>query len=86
MCYTEGRSRVPVTNAGPQGFPPLFRVIFSEAPHKKEETVFDKTKAKVDTLVNDRVSAPIRTSILISCAAFVIAGIALLLVVSRGND
>lgn len=48
--------------------------------------MFDKTKDKVNTLVNDRVAAPIRTSILISCCAFIMAGIALLLVVSRDSN
>lgn len=56
------------------------------SPTTKEETVFDKTKDKVNTLVNDRVAAPIRTSVLIACCAFIMAGIALMLVVSRGND
>jgi hypothetical protein len=47
--------------------------------------VFDKTKAKVDTLINDRVNQPIKTSIAISVAAFLIAGLALILVVKNAN-
>jgi hypothetical protein len=47
--------------------------------------MFEKTKGKVDTLINDRVSAPIKTSILISVAAFIIAALALILVVHGGR-
>ena len=45
--------------------------------------MFDKTKEKLDTLINDRVTAPVRTSMVIACAAFVIAGLALCLVVAN---
>lgn len=38
--------------------------------------MFDKTKTRIETQLNDRVVAPIRTAILISCAAFVLAGLA----------
>ena len=48
--------------------------------------MFDKTKERLDTLINDRVTAPVRTSMLIACGAFIIAGIALLIVVgNRAN-
>lgn len=47
--------------------------------------MFDKTKAKANLLINDRVTQPVRTAVIISCAAFIIAGIALLLVVSGNN-
>ena len=47
--------------------------------------MFDKTKDKVNVLVNDRVTAPIRTSIVISVAAFLIAGLALILVVRNAD-
>jgi len=41
--------------------------------------MFEKTKDKVDTLLNDRVAAPIKTSLAISLAALGVAGLALLL-------
>jgi len=47
--------------------------------------MFDKTKSKIDTLVNDRVSAPIKTSVIISITAFVIAGLALIVAVNNAN-
>jgi hypothetical protein len=47
--------------------------------------VFDKTKGKVDTLINDRVSQPIKISIMISVAAFIMAGLALIMVVKNAN-
>lgn len=47
--------------------------------------MFDKTKAKVDTLINDRVTAPTRTAVVISIAAFIVAGIALILAASRAD-
>jgi len=47
--------------------------------------MFDKTKDKVNTLVNDRVTAPIRTSIVISVTAFFIASLALILVVRNAD-
>lgn len=43
--------------------------------------MFDKTKAKVSTEINDRITNPIRTSVVISVLAFIMAGIALMLVV-----
>lgn len=52
---------------------------------RKRKPVFDKTKDKVNTLVNDRVTAPIRTSIVISVAAFLLAGLALILVVRNAD-
>jgi hypothetical protein len=45
--------------------------------------MFDKTKAKIETQLNDRVTAPVRTSVLIACGAFVIACIALMVAVKR---
>ena len=47
--------------------------------------MFDKTKNKVDTYVNDRVTAPIRTAVIISVAAFIIAGIALMVAVKNAD-
>jgi hypothetical protein len=44
--------------------------------------MFDKTKAKISTEINDRITNPIRTAVVISVAAFIIAGIAL--VISAG--
>lgn len=48
--------------------------------------VFDKARQKVDTLINDRVVAPTRTAVVISIAAFIVAGIALMVAVSRNAD
>ena len=45
--------------------------------------MFEGTKKKVNTYVNDRVTAPVHTAIVISVAAFLIAGIALVIVVNR---
>lgn len=45
--------------------------------------MFSKTKAKVDTLLNDRVVAPTRTALVISITAFIIAGIALVVAVNK---
>jgi len=45
--------------------------------------MFDKTKAKVNTQINDRITAPVHTAVIISVAAFIMAGIALLIVVGR---
>ena len=47
--------------------------------------MFDRTKDKVNTLVNDRITAPVRTAVVISIAAFIIAGLALLLVVTHAD-
>lgn len=48
--------------------------------------IFDKTKAKISTQINDRVTNPIRTSIIIAVSAFIMAGIALILSVVRYAD
>ena len=45
--------------------------------------MFDKTKAKAETFINDRVTAPVRTSVAISITALIIAAIALLVAVGR---
>jgi hypothetical protein len=47
--------------------------------------VFDKTKTKVDTLIKDRVTAPISTSIGMSIAAVIIAVLALAIVVRHAD-
>lgn len=47
--------------------------------------MFEKTKQKAETLINDRVTQPIKMGIIISCAAFVIAGIALMVAVKNAN-
>lgn len=39
--------------------------------------MFDKTKTKVDTLINDRITSPVRTAVIISVTAFIVAVIAL---------
>lgn len=46
--------------------------------------MFEKTKGKVDTLINDRVVAPTRTAVAISIVAMILAGIALIVAVNRG--
>lgn len=47
--------------------------------------LFQKTREKVDTLVNDRVVAPTRTALVVSLAAFIVAGIALMVAVGNAN-
>ena len=42
--------------------------------------MFEKTKAKIETQLNDRVTAPIQTSLIISITALLVAGIALVIV------
>lgn len=46
--------------------------------------LFEKTRGKVDTLINDRVVAPTRTAVVISIAAFIVAAIALIVAVNHG--
>lgn len=48
--------------------------------------MFEKTKGKVDTLINDRVVAPTRTAVAISIVAIVLAGIALIVAVNRATN
>lgn len=40
--------------------------------------VFEKTKKRIDTAINDRITAPITTAVIISVAAFLLAGLALI--------
>lgn len=47
--------------------------------------MFEKTKGKVDTLINDRVVAPTRTAVVISICAFIVAGIALIVAVNHAD-
>jgi hypothetical protein len=47
--------------------------------------MFEKTKAKVNTQINDRITAPIHTAVIISVAAFLMAGIALIIVANKVN-
>lgn len=47
--------------------------------------MFEKTKGKVDTLINDRVVAPTRTAVAVSLVALIVAGIALMVAVSNAN-
>lgn len=44
--------------------------------------IFDKTKARVSTLVNDRITAPVTTALVMSALAFIMAGLALALVIT----
>jgi hypothetical protein len=48
--------------------------------------VFNKIRNKADTLINDRVVAPSRTAVIISIAAFIIAGIALIVAVNHADN
>lgn len=45
--------------------------------------MFDKTKQKIETQINDRITSPVRTGIIISVTAFIMAGIALIIAVTR---
>jgi hypothetical protein len=47
--------------------------------------VFDKTKQRINTELNDRVAAPIKTAVILSSFALVIAVVALFVAASRGN-
>jgi hypothetical protein len=47
--------------------------------------MFEKTKARINTQINDRVTAPVRTSLIISIVTFLVAGIALLAVVTNAD-
>ena len=47
--------------------------------------VFDKARQKVDTLINDRITAPVKTAVIISVTAFILAGIALMVAVENAN-
>lgn len=44
--------------------------------------VFEGLKKRADTLINDRVTAPVRLAVIVSVAAFLIAGIALIVAVN----
>lgn len=48
--------------------------------------MFEKTKGRMDTLINDRVVAPTRTAVMISIVAFIVAGIALIVAVNRSAN
>ena len=47
--------------------------------------MFDKTKARINQQVEDRVTAPVRTALVISLTALVIAGLALVMAVNRAS-
>jgi len=44
--------------------------------------IFDKTRGRVKTLINDRITAPVSTALIISALAFIMAGLALALVIT----
>lgn len=48
--------------------------------------MFDKTRARINQQVEDRVTAPVRTSVVLSLAAIVIAAIALIVTVNRAGN
>ena len=52
---------------------------------EKRLPLFDKTKAKISQQIDDRVTSPVRTAIVISAAAFIMAVIALILGVKRAG-
>ena len=41
--------------------------------------MFDKTKAIINEQINDRITSPVRTAVMIACAAFLMAGLALII-------
>jgi len=47
--------------------------------------IFDKTKARISEQINDRVTAPVRTSVIMSTAAVVIAALALVVAVKNAR-
>lgn len=44
--------------------------------------MFDKTKARMDLLIKDRITAPVTTALIMSALAFIMAGLALALVIT----
>ena len=46
--------------------------------------MFEKTKAKIETQLNDRVTAPVQTAVILSITALIVAGIALMIATSKG--
>jgi hypothetical protein len=47
--------------------------------------VFGGIKKRADTLINDRVTAPVTMAVIVSITAFILAGIALVVVVNRAD-
>jgi hypothetical protein len=48
--------------------------------------VFDGIKKRADVLINDRVTAPVRLAVIVSIAAFIMGGIALIVVANRAAN
>ena len=48
--------------------------------------VFDSIKKRADTLINDRVTAPVRLAVIVSVAAFTVALIALIVSVNHADN
>jgi hypothetical protein len=48
--------------------------------------MFEKTKQRINTELNDRVAAPVKTAVLLSALALSIALVALLVAASKGNS
>jgi hypothetical protein len=44
--------------------------------------IFDKTKARANAFINDRITAPVTTALIISALAFIMAGLALALTIT----
>jgi hypothetical protein len=53
---------------------------------KEKEMLFQKSREKLSEHVNDRIVQPVRTALLISALAFVLAAIALVYTVTRHAD
>lgn len=47
--------------------------------------LFPKTRQKIETQLNDRVTAPVKTSVILSITALTVAVIALMVAVGNAN-
>jgi hypothetical protein len=48
--------------------------------------MLDKTKGKINTLINDRITAPVTTALIVSALAIIIAGIALAMAITGDRN
>ena len=72
----------PEVTRGPGAFPPRkghFPPATGNRETQEEKTMlFSKTRAKINQQIDDRITSPVRTGIVISVTAFIIAVIALI--------
>jgi hypothetical protein len=78
-------SVVMLPNDAAPGFPPAMSGHFPGAALLKRGNMFDKTKDKINTQINDRITAPIHTAVIISVTAFIMAGLALMIAINKAS-